>query len=231
MVGRLIRVLATGCAIAAFAGCTSGGAKPNPDDTGPKITVDTMRAALLQPTDIGETWQVPNRSPSTTSLVSFCAGLASTPPVPGSPAVATTSLADVGQKGAQSFDQAALVYDRASTATSGLNTLRGLADACPATASAPAHAVDDAAEAAYTETATTTKLTSADWSGFVVVRHKDYDPKNPGTADTAVAVLAKRNVILVAAYAIYFVGQHSISPTFTTDWQNLVGKILGRVTT
>jgi hypothetical protein len=65
----------------------------------------------------------------------------------------------------------------------------------------------------------------------VVVRHKDYDPKNPGTADTAVAVLAKRNVILVAAYAIYFVGQHSISPTFTTDWQNLVGKILGRVTT
>jgi hypothetical protein len=229
MVGRLIRVVVAGCAVAAFAGCTSGGAKPTPVDTGPKITADTMRAALLQPKDVGETWQVPNRSPSTTSLVSFCAGLASSPPVPGSPTVAAASLADVGEKGAQSFDQAALVYDGSATATTGLDTLRGLADTCPATASQPAHTVDDAAEAAYTESATTTNLTSGSWSGFVVIRHKDYDPKNPGTADTAVAVLTKRNVILVAAYAIYWVGVHSTGPTFTTDWQNLVGKVVGRV--
>jgi hypothetical protein len=227
--GRVARAVIAGCAVAALAGCTSGGTGPSPKESGPTISVDAMRSALLQASDVGSTWSAPDATPSATTLVSFCGGGASSPPVPGSPSLVVASLADQGTAGAQTFDQIALVYDGRAAASSGLATLRGLADACPASVSRPAQPRDDSMEAAYTESAATSPLTSGGWSGFVVLRNKQYEPKNPGTADTAVAVLAMRNVVLVADYAIYRVGAHSTGPNFTTDWQKLVASVLKRV--
>jgi hypothetical protein len=56
-----------------------------------------------------------------------------------------------------------------------------------------------------------------------------YEPTNPGSADTAVAVLAQRNALVVASYAVYWVGAHSTGPEFTADWRRMVGTVLSRV--
>jgi hypothetical protein len=67
----------------------------------------------------------------------------------------------------------------------------------------------------------------------VVIRHKQYEPAHPSIADTAVAVLVKRNVLLFDSYAIYRLGEKgsapSSNPQFTADWQKLVGTVLDRV--
>ncbi|HET6478951.1 MAG TPA: hypothetical protein VFG35_02760, partial [Actinoplanes sp.] len=64
--------------------------------------------------------------------------------------------------------------------------------------------------------------------GFVVIRHKTYEKAHPGSADTAVAVLNSRNVVLVDQYAIYRLGSSSASPSFDADWQKLVGSVVQR---
>ena len=67
----------------------------------------------------------------------------------------------------------------------------------------------------------------------MVIRHKQYEPTHPSTADTAIAVLVKRNVLLFEAYAVYRLGEKgsapSANPQFTADWQKLVGTVLSRV--
>jgi hypothetical protein len=87
----------------------------------------------------------------------------------------------------------------------------------------------DRSEPAYTETVAMQPLTQGGWSGFAVIRHKKYEPKHPGTADTAVVVLNNRNVVLVDAYAIYRLNNASTAAGFDTDWQKLVGSVVQRV--
>ena len=82
---------------------------------------------------------------------------------------------------------------------------------------------------ASTETAQTTELNEGGWTGFVVVRHKAYEAKHPGTADTAVAVVSKQNVLVVDAYAVYRIGNGSGGSQFDSDWKKLVGTVLNRV--
>jgi len=161
--------------------------------------------------------------------MALCAGLASRPPLPGKPSVIASSLADEGDKGAQAFDQLGLVYPDATSADAAIVALHATATACPPNASRSAGPREDTAEAGYTETSTIQDLVSGQWSGFVVLRHKVYEPSTPGTADTAVAVLARNNALVVASYAVYWVGQHSTGPEFTTDWRRLVGTVLSRV--
>jgi len=67
------------------------------------------------------------------------------------------------------------------------------------------------------------------WTGFVIVRHKAYEAKHPGTADTAVAVVSKQNVLVVDAYAVYRIGNASGGSQFDSDWKKLVGTVLNRV--
>jgi hypothetical protein len=63
----------------------------------------------------------------------------------------------------------------------------------------------------------------------VVIRHKKYEPKHPGMADTAVAIVQTGNVVLVDAYAIYRLGATTTAPGFDADWQKLVGTVVQRV--
>jgi hypothetical protein len=233
VIGRLVRAAtAAVCVTAVIAGCSSG------DDGSPKpgtgsIDAATMRAALLQAKDVGPTWAAPDASAAPPQLVSICGGDNGAPTVPGSPQVITAPLVDEGSKGAQALTQTALVYDDAAGAAAGQVALKIVADACPPTVEMDAQTTDEAQEPAYTETVTTQPLNQGAWSGFVVIRHKQYEPAHPSIADTAVAVLVKRNVLLFDSYAIYRLGEKgsapSSNPQFTADWQKLVGTVLDRV--
>lgn len=229
LIGKVSRTVAAAvCAAALAAGCGSSDDAPDPPDGG-VISVTTMRGALLQAGDIGPTWGKPSTPADPNLLVPFCAGAATAPPVPPGAEVIAVPLVDEGTTGAQSLHQIALVYPDHTAAQAGLAALRAVADGCPPTVSAPARTTAERNEPAYTETATTTDLAEGGWSGFVIVRHKQYEPKHPGTADTAIAVLAKQNVLLVDSYGVYRLGNSSTGPQFDTDWKKLVGTVLNRV--
>ncbi|MEV4347357.1 hypothetical protein AB0J83_23120 [Actinoplanes sp. NPDC049596] len=216
------------CVVLLAAGCSSGDDDPAPEPTG-LIAATTMRGALLQATDIGPTWAAPADAADGKQLVSICGGTTTPPPVPPGSEVVAASFVDEGEKGAQTLDQTALVYGDASAAKAGQAALRAVADGCKADISVPATVTNDKSEPAYTETVEIKTLDESGWSGFAVIRHKKYEPKHPGTADTAVAVLTKSNVVLVDAYAIYQLNNASTSPNFAGDWQKLVGSVVQRV--
>jgi hypothetical protein len=221
------RAAVAGWAVAVLAGCTSD--KPDPVPTGPPISATTVRGALLQPADIGPTWSAPAEPPDPALLVSFCGGNSTAPPTPSGATVVTSPAVDEGAKGAQSLTQIALVYPDAAAASAGLASLRTIADGCPPSVTVPAKSGGDRQEPAFTESVGASPLNEGEWTGFVLIRHKLYAAKQPATADTAVAVVAKRNVLLVDAYGVYRLGTASISPQFTTDWQKLVGTVLNRI--
>ena len=219
--------VATVCALLVAGGCSSDD-EPAPEPTG-LIDVTTMRGALLQAAEIGPAWAASAAAPDAARLVSICGGTSTPPPMPPGGQVVAASFVDEGQAGAQTLDQTALVFGDATAAAAGQAALRGVAESCPASVSVPATVNSEKAEPAYTETVEIRPLTQGGWSGFVVVRHKKYEPTHPGAADTAVAVLANRNVVLVDAYAIYRLKTASASPNFETDWQKLVGSVVQRV--
>jgi hypothetical protein len=227
-IGRVTRAAAAAlCAAVLAAGCSGSDAPDQPD--GGTVTVTTMRGALLRAEEIGPTWKPPAQSADPGRLVAFCAGAATAPPVPPGAEVVTQPLVDEGDEGAQTLHQTALVYPDATAAQAGLAALRAVADGCPATVSQPATVTADRSEPAYTETARTTVLTEGGWTGFVITRNKVYEPKHPGTADTAVTVLSRQNVVLVDAYAVYRIGAASGGSQFDADWKKLVGTVLNRV--
>ena len=225
------RGLAVACAAAVLlAGCSSGNdGSPAPGS----IDAAKMRSSLLQAKDIGPTWVAPDASAAPPQLVSICGGTNAAPAVPGSPEIVTAPLADQGTTGAQSLTQTALVYDDATAAQAGQVALKVVADACPPTVEVDAQTTDESQEPAYTETVVTQPLTQGQWSGFVVIRHKQYEPSHPSIADTAIAVLVKNNVLFFDAYAVYRLGEKGAAPSagpgFTGDWQKLVGTVVGRV--
>jgi len=225
---RLLRTMTAGSVAVTLAlgGCTDDS---TPDVNGPAITVAMMQAGVLKGTDIGPTWKQPDQSPAVTGVIPFCGGLASRPPIPGKPSVVASSLADEGEKGAQAFDMVGLVYPDTAGADAAIETLHATAVNCAPTASRTAGPRDTTAEAGYTETTKVESLNSGGWSGFVVLRHKVYEATTPGTADTAVAVLAEGNGMVVASYGVYWIGQHSTGPEFDTDWRRLVATVLNRV--
>jgi hypothetical protein len=188
-----------------------------------------MRGALLQAAEIGPTWQAPAAPSDPNRLVNICGGTSTPPPVPPGATVVAAPFVDEGDAGAQALEQTALVYSDRSGAQAGLAAIRALADKCPRTVSAPAAVTADRSEPAYTETVGVQPLRQKAWTGFVVIRHKQYDKAHPGTADTAVAVLANRNALLVDSYAIYHLGSPSGGSQFTADWQKLVGTVVNRV--
>jgi hypothetical protein len=212
---------------AGLAGCSSGGG-PAPAPT-PTLDVTTMRGALLQANEIGPTWTAPEATDDPTRLVSLCGGTASPPPQPPGGTPVTADFADEGEKGAQSLEQTALVFGDADAAGAARTLLKAAADQCPATVSVPATVDATRSEPAYTETVAVRPLSQGSWSGFVVIRHKKYEPKHPGTADVAVAVLTSRNVTLVDAYGIYRLSDASPAAGFDADWQRLVGSVVQRV--
>ncbi|MBM2620016.1 hypothetical protein JIG36_31335 [Actinoplanes sp. LDG1-06] len=223
-----VRAVVTGaCALLLVAGC-SGDDDPAPEPTG-NIAVTTMRGALLQAGEIGPTWAAPEQSADPDQLVSICGGTTTPPSVPPGGEVVASSFVDEGQKGAQTLDQTALVYGNETLATAALTALRAVADGCQANQEVPATVNDEKSEPAYTETVEIKTLDESGWKGFVVVRHKKYEPKHPGTADIAVAILNSRNVVLVDTYAIYRLNNSSPSPNFDADWQRLVGSVVQRV--
>ncbi|MGI5237830.1 hypothetical protein [Dactylosporangium sp. CA-139066] len=221
----LLRTVTAGSLAVALAGCSGGDPAP---DAG-RYTIAMLQAGVLQPADAGPTWKRPEQSPPATSLMPLCPGLASRPPVPGSPKAIAASMADEGEQGAQAFDQLGLVYADPAAMDAAFTALENAMEACPPSASRSAGPRDGTAEAGYTETSTIEPLTSGGWKGFVTVRHKVYEPGNPGTADVAVAVVGQGNAIVVAAYAVYWVGRHSTGPDFSADWNRLVGTVLRRV--
>jgi hypothetical protein len=228
-IGKVARAAAVAlCAAAVTAGCSGSDDAPDPPDGG-AVTVTTMRGALLRAEEIGPTWKPPAASADPGRLVAFCGGTATAPPVPPGAEVVTQPLVDEGTKGAQTLHQTALVYPDETGAEAGLAALRAVADGCPATVSQPATVTAERNEPAYTESAQTTVLAEGGWTGFVITRHKVYEPKHPGTADTAVAVLSRQNVVLVDAYAIYRIGAASGGSQFDQDWKRLVGTVLKRV--
>ena len=230
VIGRVTRTLAAAlCAAGLAAGCgSSDDDAPDPPDGG-TVTVTTMRGALLQAEDIGPTWKPPTQSADPSRLVAVCGGKATAPPVPPGAEVVSSPLVDEGNEGAQTLTQTALVYPDKTAAQAGLAALRAVADGCPPSVSVPAEVTDDRSEPAYTETARATELNEGGWAGFVVTRHKAYEPAHPGIADTAVAVLARGNVVFVDTYAVYRIGNASTSAQFETDWKKLVGTVLNRV--
>jgi hypothetical protein len=227
MTMRLLRllgipVLAAAWLAATMAGCSGG----EPVGT---YTVAMLRAGVLEPGDAGPTWKRPEQSPAPPSLVPLCPGRAARPPLPGSPTVVAASMADEGEKGAQAFEQLGLLYPDAPTMEKAFTSLQDTMEACPPSASQSAGPRDGTAEAGYTETSTIEPLTSGGWKGFVTLRHKVYEAGSPGTADVAVAVVGQGNAIVVASYAVYWVGPHSTGTEFTADWHRMVGAVLGRV--
>jgi hypothetical protein len=225
VIPRALRAATALCALVVAAGCSSDD-DPSPD--GKIIEVTTMRGALLQAADVGPTWAAPAEPPSQDLLVSLCGGESAVPAVPPGATVVASALVDEGEKGAQTLTQIGLVYADAAAAEAGLAGLRALADGCPPSVTVAAK-TGDRTEPAYTETVTTSPLDEAPWTGFVITRHKTYDAKTPAAADTAVAVLTQRNVVLVDAYAIYRLGAASSSPQFDVDWKKLVGTVLNRL--
>jgi hypothetical protein len=222
---------AAACAALVLAGCSSGGddAKPAQGD----ISAAKMQSSLLQGKDIGETWAAPDASTAPPQLLSICGGTNEAPAIPGSPQIVTAPLVDQGTTGAQSLTQTALVYADDVSALAGQAALKVVADACPPTVEVDAQTTDDSQEPAYTETVKTQTLAQSGWSGFVVIRHKQYEPNHPSTADTAIAVLVKSNVMFFDGYAVYRLGTKgstpSANPNFDGDWQKLVGTVLSRV--
>lgn len=227
-IGKLTRAAVALCAAAVTVGCSGSGDAPDQPDGG-VVSVTTMRGALLRAEEIGPTWKPPAAPADPGRLVALCGGPATAPPVPPGAEVVAQPLVDEGDKGAQTLTQTALVYPDEAGAQAGLAALQAVADGCPANVSQPATTTADRSEPAYTETATTTVLAEGGWTGFVVTRHKVYEPKHPGTADTAVAVLSRQNVVLVDAYAVYRIGNASAGSQFDQDWKKLVGTVLGRV--
>ena len=226
---RVVRASVALGAAAVLAGCGSPDAEPDPAPPGPAIDAAMMRAALLKPADIGPTWVTPGDAAAPGPLVSFCAGDSTPPPVPPDATVVNAPLVDEGAKGAQTLNQTALVYRDTLGAERGMAALRAVAAACPETVDVPASDDGTRSEPAYTETVRTSAYETGGWSGFVLVRHKQYDPKHPAVADTVVAVLGRRNVVLVDAYAVYRLGAASTAPGFATDWPKLVGAVITRV--
>lgn len=215
------------CALLVAAGCSSDD-DPAPEPTG-TIDITTMRGALLQAGDIGPTWKEPGRPRDPQQLGSICGGTTTAPTVPPGAQLVAASFVDEGQKGAQTLDQTALVYADQTAAAASLAALHAVADGCRKSLSVPATVNDEKAEPAYTETVEIQPMDEGGWSGFVVIRHKKYEPKHPGTADTAVAVLSTRNVVLVDQYAIYQLNNSTPAANFDTDWKKLVGSVLQRV--
>jgi len=226
MARRMLRIMTAGCAVVtlALAGCSGGD-----DGRGATYTVAMLQAGVLQPADAGPTWKRPEQSAPPTSLLPLCPGPATRPPVSGSPTVITASMADEGEKGAQAFEQLGLAYKDATTMESAFTALQDTMEACPPSASQSAGPRDGTAEAGYTETSTIEPLISGGWKGFVTVRHKVYEPANPGSADVAVAVVGQGNAIVMASYAVYWVGEHTTGPEFTADWRRMIGTVLSRV--
>jgi hypothetical protein len=227
-VGRAALVVA----VMMMAGCTATDGAPAPAPSGgPVADVTLIRGALLQPGDIGQAWAVPSPDPAAPALVSLCGAETTAPPVPGAPTVVASRAVDEGRQGAQTLHQVGLVYADPVAATAALTALRQAADACPPTVSVP-QKTGDRQEPAYTESVKTVPLTENGWSGFVLTRHKQYDQKHPATADTAVVVLARRNIVLFDAYAIYRLGgtaPPSANAQFAADWKRLVGTVLNRL--
>ncbi|MDI6100736.1 hypothetical protein QLQ12_19175 [Actinoplanes sp. NEAU-A12] len=219
-------VVGATCALVMAAGCSSS------DDGGPEeglITVTTMRGAFLQPADIGPAWAAPQQSADPQQMVSFCGGTSTPPQVPPGAEIVSSAAADEGEKGAQTLQQTALVYADAASAEAGLGLLRTVAGQCAPSTDVPATVTADRNEPAYQENVEVRDLAEGAWSGFVIIRHKLYESAHPGTADTAVAVLRTRNVVLVDTYAIYRLDNASASPSFETDWRRLVGSVVQRV--
>jgi hypothetical protein len=225
--GRAACVAAiTVCAVSLAAGCSSG------DDSSPDnslISVTTMRGALLQASDIGPTWGPPDDTPDPQQLVSICGGTTTPPTVPPGAEVVSAPFVDEGDAGAQTLEQFALVYPDKASAQAGQAILDALSKTCQANLSVPQTVNAQKSEPAYTESVSVQPLNQGAWSGFVVTRHKKYEPKHPGTADAAVVVLTTRNVVLVDAYAIYRLNNASTAPGFDTDWEKLVGTVVQRV--
>jgi hypothetical protein len=229
VIGRILRACVVGCAVAVAAACGAGDDAPEPGPVGPVLDPGTVQAALLEPAEIGPTWKVPADPVAPGGLVSFCGGDTAAPAAPAGATPVASAAVDEGTRGAQTLHQTALVYPDTAAAAGALAALRRVADGCPPSVDAPAKTGEDRKEPAYTETARTAPLTEGEWTGFVVERHKRYEPTHPGTADTAVAVLARGNVVLVDSYAIYRLGAASTSPQFSADWQKLVGTVLNRL--
>lgn len=223
-IGRVAAVAL--CVVVLAAGCDSSDDAP-PD--GGNVTVTTMRGALLQASDLGGSWAAPEASTDPQRLVPLCAGVATAPPVPPGAEVVAAPLADEGQQGAQTLNQTALVYPDVTAAQAALAALRAVADKCPASVSQAQQTTAERNEPAYTETAKTLEMNEGGWTGFIITRHKQYEPKHPGTADSAVAVVSKANVLVVDAYAVYRLGNASGSPQFDNDWKKLLGTVLKRV--
>ena len=215
-------------AAAGVAGCSSKDDDPAPDPNA-VIDVTTMRGALLQASEIGPTWTPPEDPADTTKLVSICGGTSAPPPVPPGGQVVAADFEDAGDTGAQTLEQSALVYPDKTAADAAQALLKAAADSCAPSVSVPRTVTTDKSEPAYTETVRVQPLHQGSWDGFVVIRHKQYEPKHPGTADTAVAVLTDRNVTLVDAYAIYRLHNATTSADFTADWGKLVGSVIQRV--
>ena len=222
---RVALVAAAACLATLVAGCDSDESEP---DSG-LISVTTMRGAFLQAAEVGPTWKAPEESADPQQMVSFCGGTSAAPQVPPGADVVTSPLADEGSKGAQTLHQTALVYADAASAASGQALLKAVADQCPPSVDVPATTTADRNEPAYKETVEVRPIDEAGWSGFVIVRHKLYEAAHPGTADTAVAVLNSRNVVVVDSYAVYRLDNASPSPNFDKDWQRLVGTVVQRV--
>ena len=229
MVGidRLARAAVALVAAGAVAGCSSGGDDPAPDRT--LLDVNEMRGALLQATEIGPTWRAPESPSDPSRLVSICGGTSTAPPVPPGATVVSAPFVDEGDRGAQTLEQTALIYGDSNGAQAGLAALRAVADKCPHNVTVPATVTADRSEPAYAESVDVQPLAQRSWKGFVVIRHKQYEKAHPGTADSAVAMLADRNVVLVDAYAIYRLGVASVGSQFSSDWQKLVGTVVDRV--
>jgi hypothetical protein len=227
--GRVARIAVTAlCALAVTAACSG---KKDDGETPEKqlISTTTMRGALLQAAEVGPTWSTPDESADPNQLVSICGGTTAPPEVPPGGQVIASPLVDEGEKGAQTLEQIALVYGDSTLADAALTGLRGIADGCPKTLQVPGVKTSDRNEPAYTETVELQPLNQGSWAGFVVIRHKKYDPTHPGTADTAVVVVKSSNVVLVDAYAIYQLNSATAAPGFSTDWQKLVGTVVQRV--
>jgi hypothetical protein len=221
-------VLAAACVLALAAGCSSSDDDPAPAPTA-NIDATTMRGALLQAAEIGPTWAAPEDQADPNQLVSICGGTTTGPAAPPGATVVAAPFADEGESGAQTLDQTALIYPDITAAQAAQTALRAVADGCPATVDVPAAVTNDKSEPAYAETVQIQPLTQDAWSGFAVIRHKKYEPKHPGTADTAVTILSSRNVVLVDTYAIYRLNNASASAGFDADWKKLVGSVLNRV--
>jgi hypothetical protein len=230
VIGRLAPVLVAAAVIGLSAGCSGGHDDPAPDSSA--IDLNEMRGAMLQPQEVGPTWTTPDSSAAPDQMVSICGGTSKTPTAPPGAQIVSAPIEDAGDTGAQTLTQIALVYGNDSQAQAALTALKAVAQGCPASVSVPQTVTADKSEPAYTETVGTQPVIQNSWSGLAVVRHKSYEAKHPGTADTAVAILAKRNVVLVDAYAVYRLGaapNASNDAQFTGDWQKLVGTVVNRV--